>query len=90
MVMGTQAFEAAAAQTPLWQRACQGALGVVRRVFHGFFAHNCLIGASALSYSTILSFLPLTAIVLVVFSNFPILADVKDRFLSILLQNFAP
>jgi membrane protein len=90
MATSTQALEAAAAEAPLWQRACQGALRVVRRVFHGFFAHNCLIGASALSYSTILSFLPLTAIVLVVFSDFPVLADVKDRFLSILLENFAP
>ena len=90
MVMGTQATVAAPADTPLWQRACLRGLRVLRRVLHGFFAHNCLIGASALSYSTILSFLPLTAIVLVVFSDFPLLADVKDRFLSILLANFAP
>jgi membrane protein len=61
-----------------------------RRAVHGFFSHRCLIGASALSYSTILSFLPLTAIVLVVFSNFPIFADARSHFLLILLSNFAP
>ncbi len=63
---------------------------VARRAGRGFFSHRCLIGASALSYSTILSFLPLTAIVLVIFSDFPIFADARDRFLHLLLNNFAP
>jgi membrane protein len=62
---------------------------VGQRAFHGFFNHRCLIGASALSYSTILSFLPLTALVLVIFSNFPVFADAKTRFLS-LVTNFVP
>lgn len=64
--------------------------GVAQRAGRGFFDHRCLIGASALSYSTILSFLPLTAIVLVVFSNFPIFADARSHFLLLLLDNFAP
>ena len=34
--------------------------------------------------------MPLTAIVLVIFSNFPIFADAKSRFLSLLVNNFAP
>ncbi len=59
------------------------------RAFRGFFNHRCLIGASALSYSTILAFLPLTALVLVIFSNFPIFADAKTRFLS-LVTDFVP
>ncbi len=63
---------------------------VVQRAGGGFFSHRCLIGASALSYSTILSFLPLTAIVLVIFSNFAIFADAKNRFLSLLVNNFVP
>jgi membrane protein len=63
---------------------------VARRAGRGFVSHRCLIGASALSYSTILSFLPLTAIVLVVFSDFPIFAGARSRFLLILLGNFAP
>jgi len=65
-------------------------VSIAQRVGSGFFSHRCLIGASALSYSTILSFLPLTAIVLVVFSNFPIFADARSRFILILLGNFAP
>lgn len=73
-----------------WKNPGADVLRVARRMVHGFFAHNCLIGASALSYSTILSFLPITAIVLVVFSSVPSLGDVKDRFLTILLTNFAP
>ena len=63
---------------------------VAERAGRGFFTHHCLIGASALSYSTILSVLPLTAIVLVIFSNFPIFADAKSRFLSLLMNYFAP
>ena len=63
---------------------------VAKRAGCGFFNHHCLIGASALSYSTILSFLPLTAIVLVIFSNFPIFADAKSHFLSLLVNSFAP
>jgi membrane protein len=63
---------------------------VAERAGYGFFNHRCLIGASALSYSTILSILPLTAIVLVIFSSFPIFADAKSRFLSLLVNNFAP
>ena len=72
------------------KKLCAHVLHVARRMVRGFFAHNCLIGASALSYSTILSFLPLTAIVLVIFSSVPALGDMKDRFLSALLMNFAP
>jgi membrane protein len=63
---------------------------VAQRAGSGFFSHRCMIGASALSYSTILSVLPLTAIVLVIFSNFPVFADARERFLLLLLNNFAP
>jgi membrane protein len=90
MVSSVQADHPAAPEGTYWSRACSSFFTILRRVVQGFFGHNCLIGASALSYSTILSFLPLTALVLVVFSSFPMLAEAKDRFLSILLANFAP
>ncbi len=83
-------YEAEGPDAGPWQWMTARTLSALRRFVHGFFAHNCLIGASALSYSTILSFLPLTALVLVVFSSFPILAEARDRFLSILLANLAP
>jgi membrane protein len=89
----TTAIQPATAQDP--QRRGPRALldylaTVARRAGCGFFSHRCLIGASALSYSTILSVLPLSAIVLVIFSNFSIFADAKSRFLSLLVSNFAP
>jgi membrane protein len=89
-VTSAQEYVAEKPDGSVWQRAAARALRVLRRLVHGFFAHNCLTGASALSYSTILSFLPLTALVLVVFSSFPVLAEAKNRFLSVLLANFAP
>src|SRR5689334_1257295 len=59
MVTSAQDYEAEKPDGSLWQRTAARAVRVLRRLVHGFFAHNCLIGASALSYSTILSFLPL-------------------------------
>src|SRR5262244_4633306 len=89
MTSSIRDFGVTLAAATFGRRAGTRATLVVRRAVHGFFAHNCLIGASALSYSTILSFLPLTAIVLVIFSSVPALAEAKDRFLSLLLANFA-
>ena len=90
MASAVEKSEAIFPAAAFWKKPGAEALRVVRRMAHGFFAHNSLIGASALSYSTILSFLPLTAIVLVIFSSVPALGDMKDRFLSALLANFAP
>ena len=53
-------------------------------------ADRCLIGASALSYTTIVSLVPLTAIVLVTFSGFPIFGEARGRFLVVIIANFAP
>jgi membrane protein len=55
-----------------------------------FIEDRCLVGASALSYATIISLVPLTAIVLVIFSSFPIFSGARDHFLTVLLANFAP
>jgi membrane protein len=60
--------------------------GVGRR----FIEDRCLTGASALSYATIVSMVPLTAIVLTTFSGFPIFSGARTRFLSIIVNNFAP
>lgn len=59
-------------------------------VLHRFLADRCLIGASALSYTTIVSMVPLTAIALVVFSGFSQFGDARGRLLSLILENFAP
>ncbi len=62
------------------------ALLAIRR----FFADRCLIGASALSYTTLVSMVPLTAVALVTFSGFPIFANVRQRLLDSAIENFAP
>lgn len=59
-------------------------------VMHRFLEDRCLIGASALSYTTMVSLVPLTAIVLVVFSGFSQFGDARDRLLGLILENFAP
>jgi len=60
------------------------------RVLRRFLADRCLIGASALSYTTILSLVPLTAIVLVVFSGFSKFGQARERLLQLLIEDFAP
>ncbi len=55
-----------------------------------FVEDRCLVAASALSYSTIVSLIPLTAIVLAIFSAFSVFSGARDRFLAVILANFAP
>jgi membrane protein len=55
-----------------------------------FVEDRCLVAASALSYSTIVSLIPLTAIVLAIFSGFSVFSDARTRFLDVILANFAP
>jgi membrane protein len=64
--------------------------GFARHAVNRFIADRCLTGASALSYATIVSLVPLTAVVLAIFSGFPIFGDARERFLGILLDNFVP
>jgi membrane protein len=60
------------------------------RCVRQFIKNRCLIAASALSYTTIVSLIPLVAIVLAIFSGFPFFTVARDRFLTALLDNFAP
>ena len=69
-------------------RHCFGLL--IRRCITQFIENRCLIAASALSYTTIVSLVPLVAIVLAIFSGFPFFAPARGRFLTVLLDNFAP
>ncbi|HEY0418095.1 MAG TPA: YihY family inner membrane protein [Acetobacteraceae bacterium] len=55
-----------------------------------FIDDRCLVGASALSYTSIVSLVPLTAVVLVTFSGFPVFSTVRERLLGVILENFAP
>lgn len=55
-----------------------------------FIDDRCLVGASALSYASLVSMIPLTALALVVFSGFPVFEPLRDQLLETLLDNFAP
>jgi membrane protein len=55
-----------------------------------FIADGCLTGAGALSYTTLVSLVPLTAIVLAILSAFPIFDAAREHFLSVLLQYVVP
>jgi membrane protein len=59
---------------------------VVRR----FIADGCFSGAGALSYTTLVSFVPLIAIVLAIFSGFPIFRADRELLLGLLAQYFIP
>lgn len=63
---------------------------LLRGVAGRFIEDRCLTGASGLSYATIVSLVPLTAIVLATFSGFPIFSGARSRFLRIIVDNFAP
>ena len=66
------------------------ALRFARRCGDDFIVKDCLIAASALSYTTIVSLLPLAAIVVAIFSGFEMFSTARARFLGLLLENLAP
>ncbi|MDB5408964.1 MAG: rane protein [Rhodospirillales bacterium] len=55
-----------------------------------FIADGCLTGAGALSYTSLVSLVPLTAIVLAILSAFPIFDAAREHFLEVLLQYVVP
>lgn len=73
----------------LWR----GGLTIAAFIRHSvvrFVADGCLTAAGALSYTTLVSLVPLTAIALAVLSAFPIFADIRDQLLETLFKNFVP
>ena len=63
---------------------------VGRHAFERFVEDRCWIGASALSYTTLVSLVPLTALALVIFSGFSVFGEVREALLNVILDNFAP
>jgi membrane protein len=55
-----------------------------------FIADGCFTGAGALSYTSLVSLVPLTAIVLAILSAFPIFDAAREHFLGVLLQYVVP
>jgi membrane protein len=62
----------------------------IRYTLVRFAVEGCLTGAGALSYTTLVSLVPLTAIALAVLSAFPIFASMRDQLLATLFLNFVP
>jgi membrane protein len=55
-----------------------------------FVEDGCLTGAGALSYTTLVALVPVTAIAVAVLSAFPVFADTRDQLLTDLFKNFVP
>jgi membrane protein len=65
-------------------------LGFGQYVLRRFWTDGCLTGAGALSYTTLVSLVPLIAIGLATVSAFPIFADARDQALEILFSSLVP
>jgi membrane protein len=55
-----------------------------------FNADGCFAASGALSYTTLISLVPLAVIALGSLSSFPIFAPVRDQLLGLALENFVP
>ena len=67
-------------------RAAAFALYSLRR----FNADGCFAASGALSYTTLVSLVPLAVIALGSLSSFPIFAPVRDQLLGLVMENFVP
>jgi membrane protein len=55
-----------------------------------FIGDGCLTGAGALSYTSLVALVPLTAIALAVLSAFPVFADAREQLLGYIIRGFVP
>jgi len=62
----------------------------VRHVVRRFIEDGCFAAAGALSYTTLVSIVPLLAISLAVLSAFPIFDKLRERALMLMFDNFVP
>lgn len=65
-------------------------LRFIKRVCARYVEDRCLPGAGALSYTTIVSLVPLIAIGLSVFSAFPNFGPLRSKVLDLIVVNLAP
>jgi membrane protein len=72
------------------RRAAAAAGGFALYVLRRFNADGCFAAAGALSYTTLVSLVPLAVIALGSLSAFPIFAPVRAELLAMLFRNFVP
>src|SRR5690348_14532492 len=74
--------------------AARSALGTVVAFIHysvrRFAADGCFTGAGALSYTTLVALVPVTAIAVTVLSAVPVFAAMRDQLLASLFRTFVP
>ena len=78
---------------PLLQAAYAKATRLRRFLVHvslRFHTDGCFAAAGALSYTTLVSLVPLLVIALAVLSAFPLFQQLRDRLLGIVFDNFVP
>jgi membrane protein len=77
-----------------WRRALRHASATAASFvvysFRRFNADGCFAASGALSYTTLVSLVPLGVIALGSLSSFPIFAPVRDQLLRLVLGNFIP
>jgi membrane protein len=77
-----------------WRRAGFAGLATLwaflRHVIARFVADGCLTGAGALSYTTMVALVPVTALAVAVLSAVPVFADTRDQLLAALFRTFVP
>ncbi len=62
----------------------------LRHTVRRFARDGCLPAAAALSYTTLVSLVPVTAIAVAVLSAFPIFADIRGEAIAALVRTFVP
>jgi membrane protein len=82
--MAAKAWREAALAVPT------SALAFIRYLVIRFAGDGCLAGAGALSYTTLVALVPVTAVALAVLSAFPVFADTRDQLLATLFRAFVP
>lgn len=72
------------------KKYCFGIYSFIQTVVNNFFKDDGLSRSSALSYSTLLSIVPLSALILSMFSLFPGFADLSKELENFVYQNLVP
>src|SRR5579864_2385859 len=62
----------------------------IRYTVRRFVDDGCLTGAGALSYTTLVALVPVTAIALAVLSAFPVFAETRDQLLASIFGSVVP
>ncbi len=62
----------------------------LRSLVRHFLDDNCTQKASSLTYTTLLSLVPIITVLLVIFSTTPALSDIKNQMLAALYSNLLP